>query len=272
LDELANFSVFVLHATPAFSNLFTYLNLLHTCRVVSLAVSPVADVFFSASLDKTVRLWDLRSTACQGMIHLAAISLPEEAALAPGSSAPASTDGRVRSCLSWDPMGLVIAVAGADNTISLFDYRNYDKGPFFSIRVGWTSALEFGSLTFSPSGKYILASAANANAIFLIDAFSGQKLQEYSSHSNTANRALDASFSPNGEFVLSGSDDKTIRVWDTLSGQEVAVWSGHKDVVRCVRWNPKLMMVRTPNESVVMLRALFLRMFVGMFLFLYLLA
>jgi COMPASS component SWD2 len=197
----------------------------------------------SASLDKTVRLWDLRSTACQGLIHMDTVRATEVASLAPGSSVPAKTNGRVRYCLAFDPMGLVIAAAGADNTISLFDNRHYDKGPFFSIRVGWTSGIEFGNITFSPNGKYLLASAANTNAIFLMDAFTGQKLQEYNTHNNSTGRPLDASFSANGEFVVSGSDDKTIRVWDTIGGQEVAVWNGHKDVVRCVRWNPKLMMV-----------------------------
>lgn len=32
----------------------------HTKRVVSLRMSPVDDTFISASLDKTIRLWDLR--------------------------------------------------------------------------------------------------------------------------------------------------------------------------------------------------------------------
>ena len=34
-------------------------------RVVALAMSPINDTFISGSLDDTVRLWDLRSNACQ---------------------------------------------------------------------------------------------------------------------------------------------------------------------------------------------------------------
>ncbi len=35
------------------------------CRVVTLNMSPIDDTFLSGSLDKTIRLWDLRSPNCQ---------------------------------------------------------------------------------------------------------------------------------------------------------------------------------------------------------------
>ena len=41
----------------------------HTAKVVSLSVSPVDDTMISGSLDKTVRLWDLRSPDCVGLMQ-----------------------------------------------------------------------------------------------------------------------------------------------------------------------------------------------------------
>jgi tetratricopeptide (TPR) repeat protein len=44
--------------------------------------------------------------------------------------------------------------------------------------------------------------------------------------------------SPDGRRVLSGSDDKTVRLWDALSGQELAVLRGHESSVTSVTFSP----------------------------------
>ena len=41
----------------------------HTAKVVSLSVSPVDDTMISGSLDRTVRLWDLRSPEAVGLMQ-----------------------------------------------------------------------------------------------------------------------------------------------------------------------------------------------------------
>ena len=37
----------------------------HEKKVVTLSMSPTDDTFLSGSLDKSIRLWDLRSNHCQ---------------------------------------------------------------------------------------------------------------------------------------------------------------------------------------------------------------
>ena len=41
----------------------------HDKRVVTLAMNPADDTFLSGSLDKSIRLWDLRSNHCQVSHH-----------------------------------------------------------------------------------------------------------------------------------------------------------------------------------------------------------
>ncbi|GBM94472.1 WD repeat-containing protein 82, partial [Araneus ventricosus] len=77
----------------------------HTKKVVSLCMSPVDDTFMSSSLDKTIRIWDLRSPNCQGVMHL------------PGN----------RSVVNYDPEGLIFAVGLNSELVKLYDLKSFDK-------------------------------------------------------------------------------------------------------------------------------------------------
>ena len=45
-------------------------------------------------------------------------------------------------------------------------------------------------------------------------------------------------FSPDGRYALSGSYDKTLRLWDVASGQEVWCFVGHGAPVMSVCFSP----------------------------------
>jgi WD40 repeat protein len=47
-------------------------------------------------------------------------------------------------------------------------------------------------------------------------------------------RVMSLAFSPDGRMILSGSQDRTIRLWGVGSGLELARLEGHTGLVRCV--------------------------------------
>lgn len=49
---------------------------------------------------------------------------------------------------------------------------------------------------------------------------------------------LSVAFSPNGKTLASGSDDRTIKLWNVATGQNIATLHGHTDAVRSVVFSP----------------------------------
>lgn len=77
--------------------------------------------------------------------------------------------------------------------------------------------------------------------VFLLYPFSeinGQTpvLKTILGHSGTVNSIT---ISPSGKYFVSGSDDKTVKLWDTKTGMEIRTLSGHKNVVTSVSFSPK---------------------------------
>jgi len=225
----------VLHSSTKVDDTIRYLSLHdnkylryfigHTKTVVGLNMSPVDDSFISASLDKTIRLWDLRSTNCQGLMHVSG-----------------------RPVTSFDQEGLIFAAGVDAEIVRLYDLRSFDKGPFttFNLPVPADPDVELTWIKFSNDGKKFLVTTSAGN-IHLLDAFQGNLLYSFGNVCSGAGMkpscSLEASFTPDSQFVLSGAVDGRVHVWSCDSGKKVGVLDGlHPAPAACVRFNPKLMM------------------------------
>jgi WD40 repeat protein len=54
---------------------------------------------------------------------------------------------------------------------------------------------------------------------------------------------MSVAFDRSGRFVVTGSDDTTVRIWDATTGRTVAVLTGHTDMVNAVVFSPDGTMV-----------------------------
>ncbi|GLD64499.1 WD repeat-containing protein 82-like isoform X2 [Lates japonicus] len=190
----------------------------HTARVIALSMSPVDDTFISGSLDKTIRIWDLRSPNCQGL-----------------------TNPLGKPVCSFDPDGLIFAAGVESQAIKLYDLRAFDKGPFASFETRFNRVCDWTGLKFSNDGKQILIST-NGGMIRVLNAFNGSVLHTFSGYNNSRGISLEACFTPDSQFVMIGSEDGRVHVWSTESGMKVAVLDGkHPGPINTLQFNPRYM-------------------------------
>ncbi len=168
-----------------------------------------------------MRLWNLSSPSYTGLLNLHG------------------------ACLAtYDPSATVIAVASPPTqTVMLYDIRNYDKPPFASFdlleleqRFLGPQKGEWTKLEFTNDGKNLVI-GTNGSGHFVIDAFTGD-MQHFcyrkggssgrlapvaskpnhstgTTNGNTpANGQGDVCVTPDGQYLIGGSGDDGLLVWD----------------------------------------------------------
>jgi len=139
------------------------------------------------------------------------------------------------------PENATFAGAASDGVVYVYDFESGDLLLELAGHEG-----EVLSLTYSPDGATLLSGGADHD-IRLWDAESGEALRVYEGHSGTV---YEVQFSPDGTQFVSGSgdatllddsddeQDRTVRLWDVATGEQLLRIDPNSGFVRTVAYSP----------------------------------
>ena len=176
----------------------------HSAWTQMVTYSPDKQTLASCSSDRTIRLWDLTSGDCVGILK--------------------SHQGRVRA-IAFTPDGQILASGGDDLAIELWDVstqtvRQTLEGHTDNIR----------SIIISSDGR-LLSSSDDGSIRFWID---GKCLRTIKAHSQPV---WTVAMSHDGSLIASGSVDNTVKLWDSNTGSQIAMFQ-HQGSVSQVAFSP----------------------------------
>jgi tRNA A-37 threonylcarbamoyl transferase component Bud32 len=235
----------------------------HRSRVTALAWSPDGARLASASYDKTARLWDGNNGHAL-LLYRGHTARVNALAWSPAGQylASASSDCTVQiweaatgthvltyrghaaevTALAWSPDGRYLASGDAGKSVQVWQVKS--PGSFSTCS---TYAGKINALAWSPDGKR-LACAGDQKTLQVWDPLKGQRsgfllslltsLRTNVLYSGHNGHVQTLGWSPDGRQIVSGGSDKTLQVWDALTGRRTFFYSNRFATINTVAWSP----------------------------------
>lgn len=169
-----------------------------TDTITSVAFNQIeTSIIGSTANDRSVVVYDLRTSTPVAKVILTLAS----------------------NSISWNPMeAFNFAVANEDHNAYMFDMRKMDR----ALNIYKDHVAAVMDVEFSPTGEE-LVTASYDRTIRLFNRSQGRSRDVY--HTQRMQRVFSAMFTPDNNYVLSGSDDGNIRIWRTNASSRVGVKS-----------------------------------------------
>jgi WD40 repeat protein len=129
--------------------------------------------------------------------------------------------------LAFSPNGELFATASTAGSAKLWDVGSAEQLAAFE------TPSHCREVAFAPDGQ-VLAYAFGDNAV-LVDVKSREPLHLLEGHLNTLD-CLD--FSPDSRWLVTGSHDRTLRIWDVQTGKTRHVVAAHRDKISTLAVSP----------------------------------
>ncbi len=107
---------------------------------------------------------------------------------------------------------------------------------------------EVSALAWSPNGCFITLGLKNGK-ILMRNANNRTNILTFAGHSGSVNTL---SWSPDGRLLASGSEDKTVQiwqVWQTITGQRFRTYTSHSGPVNTLSWSPDGRLIASGSQD-----------------------
>jgi len=228
----------------------------HKGPIFALKWNKAGTHLLSGSFDKSAVIWDVASGSMRQQFAFHTAPTLDVDWRTDTAFASCSTDKHILVCelgraaplndftghadevntITWDATGRLLASCSDDRTAKLWNCDAGGAVATFSEHTKEIYTIEWapcGAGTANPGARPLLASASFDATIKLWDPESQQCVRTLAKHTDPV---YSVSFSPDGQYLASGSLDKSVNVWSVRDGVLLRRYRGGSEILE-VRWN-----------------------------------